>query len=41
MFRQYLGELAIAFFVLASFFFSLVFLVGLANNTTTENMVQN
>jgi hypothetical protein len=41
MLRQYLGEFAIACFVLAAFFFSLIFLIGVADNTKTSNSIQN
>jgi hypothetical protein len=41
MLRSLFGELAIAFSIVAAFFFSLVFLLGVADNTKTENSVYN
>lgn len=41
MLRTYFGEMAICLFILASFFFSLIFLIGLANNTKTDNAIMN
>lgn len=41
MLRNYLGQSVIVFFTLACFFFTLTFLVGVADNTKTKNSILN
>jgi len=40
MFRTYLGNSIVILFTLAAFFFSLIFLIGVADNTKTNNAIQ-
>ena len=41
MLRSYLGQSIVILFTLAAFFFSLIFLVGIADNTKTNNAILN
>jgi hypothetical protein len=40
MLRVYLGQSIVILFTLAAFFFSLIFLIGIADNTKTNSAIQ-